>query len=54
MESLPNPPGHTGSSFSFTLRHLQYIAKHGTDEYKKKVTPIIENIENVQSLENTE
>ena len=51
MESLPNPPGHTGSSFSFTLRHLQYIAKHGTDEYKKKVTPIIEN---VQSLENTE
>jgi hypothetical protein len=34
MESLPNPPGHSGSSFAVTMRHLEYIAKHGLDEYK--------------------
>jgi hypothetical protein len=54
MESFPNPPGHSGSSFGFTLRHLQYIAKYGTDEYKKKMTPVIENVENVQILQNNE
>ena len=34
MESLPNPPGHSGSSFAITMRHLEYIAKHGIDKYK--------------------
>jgi hypothetical protein len=34
MESLPDPPGHSGSSFSFTMRHLDYIAKNGLDQYK--------------------
>lgn len=36
MESLPNPPGHSGSSFAITMRELEFIAKHGIDEYKKK------------------
>lgn len=35
MESLPNPPGHSGSSFAFTMRILEFIAKNGLDEYKK-------------------
>jgi hypothetical protein len=35
MESLPNSPGHSGSSFAFTMRHLEYIAKNGMSEYKK-------------------
>ena len=34
MESLPNPPGHSGSSFAITMRHLEYVAKHGLDKYK--------------------
>ena len=34
MESLPNPPGHSGSSFAITMRHLEYIAKNGLDQYK--------------------
>jgi hypothetical protein len=34
MESLPDAPGHSGSSFAITLRHLHYIAKHGIEEYK--------------------
>jgi len=34
MESLPNPPGHSGSSFAITMRHLDYIAKNGLDQYK--------------------
>jgi hypothetical protein len=34
MESLPNPPGHSGSSFATTMRHLDYIAKNGLDQYK--------------------
>lgn len=38
MESLPNPPGHSGSSFAFTMRHLQYIAKNGIDSYKTSFT----------------
>ena len=36
METLPNPPGHSGSSFAFTMRTLEFIAKHGLDEYKKR------------------
>jgi len=35
MEELPNSPGHSGSSFGFTMRHLQFIAKNGIDKYKK-------------------
>jgi len=35
MESLENPPGHSGFSFAFTMRHLEYIAKNGLDEYKQ-------------------
>ena len=38
MESLPNPPGHSGGSFAFTMRHLQYIAKNGIDSYKTSMT----------------
>ena len=34
MESLPDAPGHSGSSFAITMRHLEFIAKHGIDEYK--------------------
>jgi hypothetical protein len=34
MESLPDAPGHSGASFAITMRHLEFIAKHGIDEYK--------------------
>ena len=43
MEELPNSPGHSGASFACTMRHLQYIAKHGLDKYKRDIhgeTPI--------------
>lgn len=40
MESLPNPPGHSGSSFASTMRLLEYIAKHGVDKFR---TDIIKN-----------
>ena len=36
MEELPNSPGHSGASFGFTMRHLQFIAKNSVDEYKQK------------------
>ena len=35
MESLPNPPGHSGCSFAVTMRELEYIAKNGIDKYKE-------------------
>lgn len=38
MDSLPNPPEHSGSSFAFTMRHLEYIAKNGMDSYKTFMT----------------
>jgi hypothetical protein len=38
METLPNPPGHSGSSFALTMRHLEFIAKNGMDEYKKELS----------------
>jgi len=38
MESLPNPPGHSGSSFGCTMRELEYIAKNGLDKYKEKLS----------------
>lgn len=37
MDSLPNPPGHSGSSFGFTMRHLQFIAKHGLQKYMEEM-----------------
>jgi hypothetical protein len=36
MESLPDSPGHSGNSFGFTMRNLEYIAKHGLEEYEKQ------------------
>ena len=33
METIEDPPGHSGSSFGFTMRHLQYIAKNGLTGY---------------------
>jgi len=35
MHSLPDSPGHSGCSFAFTMRHLQYIAKNGMEKYKQ-------------------
>jgi hypothetical protein len=35
MEELPDAPGHSGFSFAFTMRHLEYIAKKGISEHKK-------------------
>lgn len=29
--------GHSGASFGFTMRTMQFIAKHGEEEYKKKL-----------------
>jgi hypothetical protein len=34
MHELPDSPEHSGSSFAFTMVHLQYIAKNGMDKYK--------------------
>ena len=28
--------GHSGSSFGWTMRNMQFIAKHGEEEYKKE------------------
>jgi hypothetical protein len=38
MESLPDAPGHSGSSFALTMRHLEYIAKNGMAKYKEYIT----------------
>jgi len=35
MAELPNSPGHSGSSFGFTMRHLHYIAKNGVERYQR-------------------
>jgi hypothetical protein len=37
MESQPDSPGHSGSSFAFTMRSLQYIAKNGIEKYKQQI-----------------
>jgi hypothetical protein len=39
MESLKNPPGHSGASFGVTMRHLEYIAKKGIETYKQQYPP---------------
>jgi hypothetical protein len=36
MESLPDAPGHSGSSFAITMRHLQFIAKNGVEQYRRQ------------------
>lgn len=37
MESLPNPPQHSGFSFMSTMRQLRFIAKFGISKYKECV-----------------
>ena len=37
MDSLPHAPGHSGASFGLTMRHLQFMAKHGMNKYKDKL-----------------
>lgn len=34
--------GHSGSSIAFTMRHLEFIAKHGFAAYKEKIEKIEE------------
>ena len=34
MQSLPNPPNHSGSSFGHVMRIMEYIAKNGLEKYK--------------------
>ena len=34
MQSLPNLPNHSGSSFGHTMRILQFIAKEGLEQYR--------------------
>ena len=33
METIEDPPSHSGASFGCTMRHLQFIAKNGMTEY---------------------
>jgi hypothetical protein len=35
MESLPTDPCHSGASFSLTIKHLKFIAKHGIPKYRE-------------------
>ena len=37
MNALPNAPGHSGASFGLTMRHLQFMAKHGMNKYKDEL-----------------
>ncbi len=37
MQSLPNPPNHSGSSFGHIMRTLEYIAKNGMDKFKHEI-----------------
>ena len=34
MQSLPNLPNHSGSSFGHTMRIMQFIAKEGFEQYR--------------------
>ena len=34
MQLLPNPPNHSGSSFGYIMRTMEYIAKNGLDKLK--------------------
>jgi nanoRNase/pAp phosphatase (c-di-AMP/oligoRNAs hydrolase) len=33
--------GHSGYSFGYTMRYMQYLANHGEEEFKKKFSKII-------------
>ena len=35
MQSLSNPPNHSGSSFGYVMRTMEYIAKNSLDILKK-------------------
>ncbi len=37
MQSLPNPPNHSGASFGHSMRVLQYIAKEGLERFRKDI-----------------
>jgi len=39
-------PYHSGSSFGWTMRHMQIIAQHGLDEHRKKFSKIDPSQEN--------
>jgi len=39
--------GHSGSSYAWTMRNLQYIATHGLDAYIAECAPKPRNRENV-------
>jgi hypothetical protein len=34
MERCSYPPGHSGSSFGWTMRQMQFLANHGIQKYK--------------------
>lgn len=36
MQSLPNPPNHSGSSFGHIMRIMEYIAKNGLEQFKNE------------------
>jgi hypothetical protein len=38
MERGKDPPGHSGASFGWTMRHMQYLANHGIDKYRDHIT----------------
>jgi hypothetical protein len=35
MQLLPNPPNHSGSSFGYIMRTMEYIAKTSLDKLKE-------------------
>jgi hypothetical protein len=35
MSALPDNPIHSGASFSQTMLHLEFIAKHGIQKYRE-------------------
>lgn len=44
--------GHSGSSFSWTMRQMEYIAKNGKEEFMKKRIEIAKRQEIVERLRN--
>lgn len=42
MESIEDPPGHSGFTFGWTMRQLQQIFKLGEEEYRRRI--LIEEI----------
>jgi hypothetical protein len=37
MERCIYPPGHSGCSFGWTMRQMQFLAKHGIKKYKLSI-----------------